>query len=159
MTPGTRSQPQTMAMRVCPYCQVLFAAERLRQDFCGRKCRKAYHEDVGTEGKVAGVTRIKRGVSVVLHFENGPAAERFRSNWHRLIQTALKGRKLKNGRVTLAPVLKESFTFNDLRAKSATDEEDFEEAYNRMAHSDRKTTQQIYIRKPRRSRAGRKVGT
>lgn len=83
----------------------------------------------------------------------------FRSNWHRLIQTALKGRKRKNGVVTLAPVLKEAFTFNDLRAKNATDEEDFEEAHNRMAHSDRKTTQMVYIRKPRRARAGRKVGT
>lgn len=82
----------------------------------------------------------------------------FRSNWHRLIQTALKGRKRKNGVVVLAPVLKESFTFNDLRAKNATDD-DFEEAHNRMAHSDRKTTQQVYIRKPRRARTGRMVGT
>jgi len=82
----------------------------------------------------------------------------FRSNWHRLIQTALKGRKRKNGVVTLAPVLKEAFTFNDLRAKNATDEEDFEEAHDRLAHSDRKTTQQVYVRKPRRARAGRKVG-
>jgi hypothetical protein len=82
----------------------------------------------------------------------------FRSNWHRLIQTSLKGRKRKNGVVTLEPVLKESFTFNDLRAKNATDEEDFEEAHNRLAHSDRKTTQMVYVRKPRRARAGRKVG-
>lgn len=82
----------------------------------------------------------------------------FRSNWHRLIQTCLNGRKLKNGRVTLEPVLKEAFTFNDLRAKNATDEEDFEEAHNRLAHSDRKTTQAVYVRKPRRARAGRKVG-
>ena len=83
----------------------------------------------------------------------------FRSNWHRLIQTALTGRKRKNGVVTLAPVLKESFTFNDLRAKNASDEEDFEQAHNRLAHSDRKTTQMVYIRRPRRARAGRKVGT
>jgi hypothetical protein len=83
----------------------------------------------------------------------------FRSNWSRLMHTALNGRKRKNGVVTLAPVLKESFTFNDLRAKNATDEEDFEEAYNRLAHSDRKTTQQVYVRKPRRARAGRKVGS
>jgi len=82
----------------------------------------------------------------------------FRSNWHRLIQTALKGRRRKNGVVTLEPVLKESFTFNDLRAKNATDEEDFEAAHNRLAHSDRKTTQMVYVRKPRRARAGRKVG-
>jgi hypothetical protein len=30
----------------------------------------------------------------------------FPSNWHRLIRTAIKGRKRKNGVVTLAPVLK-----------------------------------------------------
>ncbi|HEY0799342.1 MAG TPA: hypothetical protein VGD54_00750 [Steroidobacteraceae bacterium] len=83
----------------------------------------------------------------------------FRSNWHRLIQTAMKGRRRKTGVVTLEPVLKEAFTFNDLRAKNATDEEDFEEAHNRLAHSDRKTTQMVYVRKPRRARAGRKVGT
>jgi hypothetical protein len=83
----------------------------------------------------------------------------FRSNWHRLIQTALNGRKRKNGTVTLEPALKEAFTFNDLRAKNATDEADFEEAHNRLAHSDRKTTQMVYVRKPRRARAGRKVGT
>jgi hypothetical protein len=81
----------------------------------------------------------------------------FRSNWHRLIQTALKGRKRKNGVVTLEPVLKEPFTFNDLRAKNATDEDDFEAAHNRLAHSDRKTTQMVYVKKPRRARAGRKV--
>jgi hypothetical protein len=34
----------------------------------------------------------------------------FRSNWSRLMHTALHGRKLKNGVVTLAPVLKEPFT-------------------------------------------------
>jgi integrase len=82
----------------------------------------------------------------------------FRANWSRLMRAALHGRKLKNGVVTLAPVLTESFTFNDLRAKNATDEEDFEEAHNRLAHSDRKTTQQVYVRKPRKARAGRKVG-
>lgn len=38
------------------------------------------------------------------------------------MQTALKGRRRKNGVVALEPVLKEPFTFNDLRAKNATDE-------------------------------------
>lgn len=79
----------------------------------------------------------------------------FRSNWHHLIQAALKGRKRKNGIVTLVPALKEAFTFNDLRAKSATDEEDFEDAHNRLGHSDRKTTQMVYVRNPRRARAER----
>lgn len=63
-------------MRTCPYCQDLFTPKRKRQDFCGDQCRVGYHKDVGTIGTVAGVTRIKRGVSVVLHFANGPAAER-----------------------------------------------------------------------------------
>lgn len=82
----------------------------------------------------------------------------FRSNWSRLMHTALRGRKRRNGVVTLAPVLSEAFTFNDLRAKNATDDEDFEQAHNRLAHTDRKTTQMVYVRKPRRARAGRKVG-
>lgn len=76
MTPGTRSQPQQLELRTCPYCRAVFQPTRLLQEFCGRACRKAYHDDIGTEGLVAGVTRIKRGVSVVLHFSNGPAAER-----------------------------------------------------------------------------------
>lgn len=83
----------------------------------------------------------------------------FRSNWHRLIQTALNGRKLKNGRVTLEPVLKEPFTFHDLRAKSGSDAGDVQEANDRLAHDDVRTTQVIYRRKPRRARPGRKVGT
>jgi len=49
------------------------------------------------------------------------------------------------------------FTFNDLRAKNATDEDDFEAAHNWLAHGDRKTTQMVYVRKPWRARAGRKV--
>lgn len=63
-------------MRACPYCLALFEPKRARQDFCGPKCRKAYHDDIGTLGTVASVIRIKRGVSVVLHFDSGPAAER-----------------------------------------------------------------------------------
>jgi integrase len=81
----------------------------------------------------------------------------FRANWQRLIQTALKGRKRKNGVVTLAPVLYEPFTIHDLRAKSASDDE-FDDAHDRLAHDDPRTTQAIYRRKPRRARAGRKVG-
>lgn len=73
---ATRRQPLQMEMRECPYCKVMFQPKRPRQGFCKRQCGKWYHEDVGTEGVVAGVTRIKRGVSIVLHFANGPAAER-----------------------------------------------------------------------------------
>lgn len=76
MTDRTRSNGEQGEMRTCPYDRVLFRPKRARQDFCSDRCRIAYHRDVGTEGKVAGVTRLKRGVSVVVHFENGPAAER-----------------------------------------------------------------------------------
>jgi hypothetical protein len=76
MASGTRSQPAQHEAKVCPYCTSLFTPIRAKQDFCGDRCRNGYHRDVGTEGTVAGVTRIKRGVSVVLHFANGPAAER-----------------------------------------------------------------------------------
>jgi hypothetical protein len=106
------------------------------------------------------VVPIRRRMTLICNQDGQPyTGSGFRSNWSRLMHTALHGRKRKNGVVTLAPVLKEPFTFNDLRAKNATDEEDFEEAHNRLAHSDRKTTQQVYVRKPRRARAGRKVGT
>jgi hypothetical protein len=63
-------------MRVCPYCMGMFSSVRLRQEFCGDPCRLGFHKDVGAEGVVAGVTRLKRGVSVVVHFPDGPAAER-----------------------------------------------------------------------------------
>lgn len=107
-----------------------------------------------------GVTPIRPRLTLICTEDGQPyTGSGFRSNWHRLIQTALNGRKRKSGLVTLAPVLKEPFTFHDLRAKSASDEEDFAEAHERMMHSDPKTTQVIYRRKPRRARAGRKVGT
>jgi integrase len=82
----------------------------------------------------------------------------FRSNWARLMNTALKGRKRKNGIVTLAPVLAAPFTFHDLRAKSGSDADDLQEANDRLAHDDLRTTQVVYRRKPRRARPGRKVG-
>lgn len=75
-TDRTRSQPPPGAMRVCPYCNGLFPPKRLRQDFCGDPCRTSFHRDVGTQGVVAGVTRLKRGVSVVIHYPDGPSAER-----------------------------------------------------------------------------------
>lgn len=81
----------------------------------------------------------------------------FRSNWHRLMQTALKGRKRKNGVVTLAPVLAEAFTFHDLRAKSASDDADAENATDRLAHDDPRTTRKVYLRKPRKARPGAKI--
>jgi integrase len=62
----------------------------------------------------------------------------------------------KNGET---PVLREPFTFHDLRAKSGSDAEDVREAHDRLAHDDLRTTQVVYRRKPRRARPGRKVGT
>jgi len=44
-----------------------------------------------------------------------------------------------------------------LRAKNASDSEDVEEANERLAHDDVRTTQKIYRRKPRRARAGAKI--
>jgi hypothetical protein len=54
--------------------------------------------------------------------------------------------------------LNEAFTFHDLRAKSGSDAEDVQEANDRLAHDDMRTTQVVYRRKPRRARPGRKVG-
>lgn len=84
------------------------------------------------------------------------SASGFRAIWHRLIQAAIKGRKARNGVAAMEPVLEEPFTIHDLRAKSATDDT-FDEAHERLAHDDPRTTQAIYRRKPRRARAGRKV--
>ena len=56
------------------------------------------------------------------------------------MQTALKGRKKSNGEVELAPVLKEAFTFHDLRGKSASDESDFDTAFERLGHDEPRTT-------------------
>jgi len=76
----TRSRASGAAIqtevRVCPYCGDLFVPRRLQQEFCCDKHRIAYHRDIGAEGTVASVTRLKRGVSIVLHFPDGPAAER-----------------------------------------------------------------------------------
>jgi integrase len=78
----------------------------------------------------------------------------FRSNWHRLMTKATNAGK--NGET---PILREPFTFHDLRAKSGSDAEDVREAHDRLAHDDLRTTQVVYRRKPRRARPGRKVGT
>lgn len=76
----------------------------------------------------------------------------FRSNWHRLMQKAVKPHEDGS-----PPLLAEVFTFHDLRAKRASDAEDIMEANEVMAHDDLKTTQKVYRRKPRRARAGAKI--
>lgn len=76
MSDVTRSNASQATLRACPYCNVMFVPKREQQAFCNDAHRVAYHRDVGTAGVVAAVSRIKRGVSVVIHFPNGPAAER-----------------------------------------------------------------------------------
>ena len=98
--------------------------------------------------------------TLICNLQGKPFTESgFRSNWHRIMQVGLKGRKRSNGTVELEPVIKESFTFHDLRAKSGSDAGDVQEANDRLAHDDLRTTQVVYRRKPRRARAGKKVGT
>lgn len=76
---GTHSEVTTQEQtefRFCAYCAKPFPPKRLRQEFCNPHCRKGFHDDVGATGMVAGVTRLKRSVSVIVHLPNGPAADR-----------------------------------------------------------------------------------
>jgi hypothetical protein len=57
-----------------PTCGRGFKPKRPSQVFCLDKCRKDYHRDHGTEGKVARIQRTKSGASLVIHLA-GPAAE------------------------------------------------------------------------------------
>lgn len=68
-------------------------------------------------------------------------ADGFGSMWQRLMSKALE-----NG-------LAERFTFNDLRAKSASDAGSDEEAAARLNHTDAKITRRVYRRLPRRAMA------
>jgi hypothetical protein len=73
----TKLPPCTqLEIRNCAYCRRTFTPKREAQAFCNTKCRSNFHEDHGAEGVIAGVTRLTRGrVSVVVHFDAGPAAE------------------------------------------------------------------------------------
>lgn len=75
----------------------------------------------------------------------------FRSNWHRLMTAATKPKAEGE------PPPLEWFTFHDLRAKRASDDDDVMIANQALGHDDLKTTQRIYRRKPRRARAGAKI--
>lgn len=67
------------------------------------------------------------------------SADGFGAMWQRLIEKALtKG-------------LTERYTFNDLRAKSASDAGSDEEATARLGHNDPKLTKRVYRRLPRRA--------
>jgi integrase len=61
----------------------------------------------------------------------------FRSTWQRLMSKALADR-----------VIEERFTFNDIRAKHASDSQP-DEATERLGHDDPRTTRRIYRRGPR----------
>lgn len=61
--------------RTCPYCQASFIPARRWQAFCSSEHRTAFDQEFGALGKIAGVRKLKSGVSVTLHF-TGPAAER-----------------------------------------------------------------------------------
>jgi integrase len=63
------------------------------------------------------------------------------TEWQRLMQ-----RCVKEG-------LKERFHFHDLRAKSASDEDDDQTAADRLGHSDVRITQRVYRRLPKRGKA------
>lgn len=69
------------------------------------------------------------------------SADGFGAMWQRLM-----GKALKNG-------LTERYTFNDLRAKSASDADSDEEATARLGHNDPKLTKRVYRRLPRRAQA------
>jgi integrase len=85
--------------------------------------------------------------NLICNLQGKPFAETgFRSNWHRLMQKALREKAIT-----------EAFTFHDLRAKSASDEADPSAATERLAHDDPRTTRKVYLRKPRRARAGAKI--
>lgn len=60
------SAPAQAEIRPCAQCATMFAARRDTQEFCSAKCRQAYHVDRGATGKVSGVRRLVRGVSLPL---------------------------------------------------------------------------------------------
>lgn len=60
----------------CAYCQTAFTPKRRWAAFCSDKCRAGYDADIGIEGRIRRVSKIKRGgVAVTIHL-TGPAAER-----------------------------------------------------------------------------------
>ena len=71
---GSDGSCEQVEVRPCAQCRRLFAPKRPSQVFCCTKCRSEYHVDHGASGTVAGVRRIHRGASIVIHL-TGPAAE------------------------------------------------------------------------------------
>lgn len=70
--PAMHCAPQA----ICSYCMTAFTPKRRWAAFCSDRCRSSYDEDIGIEGRVRRVSKIKRGgVAVTIHL-TGPAAER-----------------------------------------------------------------------------------
>lgn len=74
----------------------------------------------------------------------------FQSNWGHLMERATATEDSDGKPIT--PVLAERFHFNDIRAKSATDDVDELVASTRLGHTTPATTRRIYIRRPRRAK-------
>jgi integrase len=64
----------------------------------------------------------------------------FASNFQRAMKKALEGS------------LQEPFRFHDLRAKSASDDDDLDTGSKRLGHADARTTERFYQRKPKKVR-------
>lgn len=85
------------------------------------------------------VLRTEKGSA---YTENG-----FRAMWQRAMRRASKGVKIRlGGGKRTEPILKERFTFHDLRAKSASDSVEFQQAYERLGHTSPSMTRAVYDR-------------
>lgn len=84
--------------------------------------------------------RVRRAL-LCTHEGTAYTEDGFQSNWGRLMDTALE-----------RALIDERFHFNDIRAKSATDDVDELVASARLGHTTPATTRRIYIRRPRRAK-------
>lgn len=84
----------------------------------------------------------------VLRREDGlPYSENgFRAIWQYAMARAVKGTKRRNGEWKKRPILKERFTFHDLRAKSVSDSDTIQNAFERAGHTSMAMTRGVYDR-------------
>jgi integrase len=80
-----------------------------------------------------------RGYVICNKQGEGYSCDGFGTLWNRVRKKALKDESLAT-----------PFAFNDLRAKSASDDESADRASQRLGHTDRQTTERYYIRTPRK---------
>jgi integrase len=83
----------------------------------------------------------------------------FQTLWQRLMVLAVEGEKNPDGTWQVEPVIKERFTYHDIRAKSLSDAKSLAEAQARGGHADSRITQRVYRRLPKRAPALDVVGT